>query len=103
MGASAQLRPLDPLDWTVLGDQSASVVVGGGLYTGQRAALAGTKGRLLELGAFRASWTLGRVALQLGGTTLRIFDDRTIYSEPADFAAPPDGSRRTDAGAQPHS
>ncbi len=44
------------------------------------------------------TWTLGRVALQVAGTTVRVFDDRQVYAEPADFAAPPDGDRRTDAG-----
>jgi hypothetical protein len=97
-GGAAQLRPLDPLDWNVLGDQRASFVLGGAVYSGQRAALAGTKGRLMELGAFKATWTLGRVALEVSGTAVRLFEDHTVYAEPADFAAPPDGSRRTDAG-----
>jgi hypothetical protein len=96
--AHGQLRPLDPLDWTVLEEQNASLELGAGVYTGQTAALAGTKGRLLELGSLRATWTLGRVALEVAGTTVRVFDDRQVDGEPADLSEPPSGERRRDAG-----
>lgn len=89
---------MDPLDWMVLGEQRASLELGGGVYTGQRAALAGTEGRLVELGWLRATWTMRRVALQVAGTTVRVFNDRRVYDEPADLASPPNGERRTDAG-----
>jgi len=96
--AAAQLRPLEPLDWSILGVEGRSLVVGGGLYSGQRAALAGSEGRLLELGAFRATWSLGRVALELAGTALWLFDERSIYAAPEPDVVPADGARRRDHG-----
>jgi hypothetical protein len=96
--ARAQLRPLDPLDWSTVGVEGASFVVGGGVFTGQRASLAGTEGRLLELGSFRATWSLGRVALELAGTALRLFDERSVFAEPLVDVLPADGTRRRDVG-----
>jgi hypothetical protein len=96
--ADAQLRPLEPLDWSTLGVEGQSVVVGGGAYSGQRASLAGTEGRLLELGAFRATWSLGRVALEFAGTALWLFDERSTYAPAVPLVLPADGSRRTDNG-----
>lgn len=96
--AAAQLRPLEPLDWSVLGGEGQSLVVGGGLYSGQRAALAGSEGRLLELGSFRATWSLGRVAVELAGTALRLFDERSTYADPETDVVPADGTRRRDHG-----
>lgn len=95
---TAQLRPLEPLDWSILGVDGRSLVVGGGMYSGQRAALAGSEGRLLELGTFRATWSLGRVALEFGGTALRLFDERSTYAAPSADVVPADGDRRKDHG-----
>ena len=96
--ARAQLRPLEPLDWRTVGVERTSLVVGGGLFTGQRASLAGTEGRLLELGSFRATWSLGRVSLELAGTALRLFDEHTAFADPFGDVLPAEGSRRRDAG-----
>lgn len=96
--AQAQLRPLEPLDWSAMGVEGHSLVVGGGVLTGQRASLAGTEGRLLELGSFRATWSLGRVALELAGTALRLFDERTAFAEPDADVLPADHNRRRDTG-----
>jgi hypothetical protein len=96
--AVAQLRPLEPLDWSTVGVERTSLVVGGGLFTGQRASLAGTEGRLLELGSFRATWSLGRVSLELAGTALRLFDERIAFADPFGDVLPAEGSRRRDAG-----
>ena len=94
----SQLRPLDPVDFSVLGDPSWTVEVGGGIYGGQRASLAGTSGNLLEIGNTRVVWGLGRVALELSGTILRVYEDESVYTDPVGGARPPDGSRRVDAG-----
>lgn len=96
--ASAQLRPLDPLDWGVLGPEGNTVVVGTAFYSGQRASLAGTEGLLLELGAFRASWGFGRVAVELAGTALRVFEERSTFADPIGGVLPAADDRRRDVG-----
>ncbi|HEU0053676.1 MAG TPA: hypothetical protein VFQ39_10880 [Longimicrobium sp.] len=74
--ASAQLRPLDPGDWRLWEPgRSFAVEAGGGVLGGQRAALAGTRGTLVEAGNFRALWRTGRVVFEAAGTVQRIFDD----------------------------
>jgi len=95
----AQIRPLDPLDWGALEHEGRSLEMGGGIYTGQRASLAGTEGRLLELGAFAASWGFGRVAVRLAGTAVRVFSDQDFFADPVGGArAFREGRRRTDTG-----
>lgn len=98
---AAQLRPLDPLDWDALDSgRDLSVAVGVQLYADQAASLAGTRGRLIELGAFRATWLLGRAALQVSGTAVRLFHDETSFADPVAQARPIDGDRRLDVGDQ---
>lgn len=97
--AASQLRPLDPLDWGALNHEGRTAFVGGGFYSGQRASLAGTEGRLLEVGAFGLTWGFGRVALRLSGTAVRFFDDSQPYASPIGGALPfQAGRRRTDTG-----
>jgi len=94
----AQLRPLEPLPWEALAPGTTAMLrLGAGLLGGQRASLAGTEGRLLELGRWQAAWRTGRVAVELGGTALNLFDDRSRWADPADGAAQRFG-RRVDAG-----
>ena len=95
---SGQLRPLEPLDWSTVGVEGHSLELGGGYFSGQRASLAGTEGRLMELGSFRATWSLGRVALGLSGTALRVFEERTVFRDPLDDVVPAEGSYRRDIG-----
>lgn len=97
--ARGQIRPLDPVDWGVMDRAGWTLEMGGGLYTGQRASLAGAEGRLLDLGSFAASWSLGRVALRLAGTAVRVFDDHRSFAGPIGGALPFErGRRRVDAG-----
>jgi hypothetical protein len=96
--ARAQLRPIEPLPWEALGAEGATVRVGIGYHVGARATLAGTRGSLLELADVAATWSLGRVALELGGTVMRSFDDDSTYATPVADARAPDGTRRTDTG-----
>lgn len=93
-----QLRPLEPVDWSVFGDATWSLQVGAGVYDGQRASLAGTEGRLWELGSFTAAWTLGRVGLQVSGTAFRVFRDDTVFADPLGSTRAPDGHHRSDTG-----
>ncbi len=78
--ARAQLRPLDPLDWSALrSDVTTSGWIGAGRFADQRASLAGVQGRLTEAGNFLVAWRTGRVLLEAGGTVQRTFRDDSVY------------------------
>lgn len=98
--AAAQLRPLDPLPFGSfdVAARPVAVQVGFGVFTGQRASLAGTEGTLAEIGNFRGIWRTGRVALEVGGTVLRTFEDVSAFAEPASNVSPESGPHRNDAG-----
>ena len=98
VAGTAQLRPLRPLDWDVFAPGTTVLArVGGGVLDGQRASLAGTRGRLLELGDYTLAWRTGRVALGLAGTLVHRFHPESRFAEPASGAEPGD-SPRSDAG-----
>ena len=96
--SGAQLRPLEPIQWRAVGYEGHSVLLGGSILAGQRASLAGTKGRLLELGAFRGTWRTGRVAMELAGTAVWLFDEQSVFAEPVDGVIPAEDARRTTTG-----
>ena len=96
--ASAQMRPLDPVDFSVLSGAPIRVQIGGGVFFDQHAALAGSKGRLLEAGEFRATWRSGRVAAEVGGTIQRFFREDEIVRTPADAVEPATEGKRRDSG-----
>lgn len=96
--AHGQLRPLDPREWSDVGFEGQVAAVGGGMYWGQRASLAGTEGLLVEVGSFRAVWGLGRVALEFAGTALWLFEEHTTFTAPAPDVIPAEDARRTGAG-----
>jgi hypothetical protein len=97
--ASAQLRPLDPIDFHSFSGEPLRVQVGMGLYFDQHASLAGTQGRLWELGDVHAWIRTGRIVMELSGTLHRRFDDEVVVSEPHGGAlAPPTDGKRRDAG-----
>lgn len=98
MPAAAQLRPLDPMGWSTFERPGGTFMLGAGFYTGQRVSLAGVEGRLAELGVFQVTWAYERVAVRLGGTLFRLFDDQHVFAEPYGDARPPDGTTRRDAG-----
>jgi hypothetical protein len=96
--AGAQLRPLEPAPWGVFDPgRTLSLQVGAGLLFDQTAALAGTVGRLAEVGNYQAAWRSGRVAIEIEGTILRAFHDERRYAEPDDAVRTP-GPDRTDSG-----
>lgn len=99
--AAAQLRPVDPLPSRAFNVSHSPVQLqaGFGLLGGQRAALAGTEGTLIEVGTFRGVWRTGRVALEVGGTVLRLFEDESRFADPHEQVEPGSGPRRRDAGA----
>lgn len=97
--AAAQLRPLPPSQWEIL--DSATVVsarMGVGVLQGQRASLAGTEGRLLELGEFAVAWRAGRIAVEGAGTLLRVFHEADTFASPYGGAEAREGGRRSDTG-----
>ncbi len=100
--ATAQLRPMDPVEWHLLEveGQRFGVSVGMGVYSDQRAPLAGTIGRLVEIGTFRGIWVRGAVAIQVSGTALRVFEDERAFAEPYGLARASAGEGRVDAGDQ---
>lgn len=77
---AAQLRPLDPLDWSALrSDVVVTGWVGAGHFADQRASIAGVEGSLTEAGNFLLTWHTGRVLLEAGGTVRRSFRDDSVY------------------------
>ena len=86
------------MGWPTFEQPGGTFVLGAGFYTGQRVSLAGVEGRLAELGAFQVTWAYERVAVRLGGTLFRLFDDQHVFAEPYGDARPPDGTTRRDAG-----
>src|SRR5690606_20817014 len=60
--ASAQLRPLDPLEWRIFDDDVGLVAgVGAGVLFDQPATLAGTRGTLLEIGRYSLAYRSRRI------------------------------------------
>jgi hypothetical protein len=95
----AQLRPLEPLEWTLLGArQEVEAQFGLGVLEGQRASLAGEEGRLVEAGNVRAQVRVGRVVIEGGGTLSRRFREERVFAEPVGDARPQPGRERNDAG-----
>jgi hypothetical protein len=95
----SQLRPYEPFDWGTL-DPSGTLTVslGTAVLWNQRASLAGTDGRLAELGTLQAFLTTGRVVLEAGGTLYRVFREDAAFADPTGGAeGHPLGTRR-DAG-----
>jgi len=95
----AQLRPLEPTDFGAFHGSALRATLGGAVYDDQRASLAGTEGRLWEIGNVRVQIRTGRVLLDFGGTVQRLFTDESIWAAPTGDAAPPAADRhRHDAG-----
>lgn len=95
----AQLRPLDPIDWRIF-DDGARVIAGAGagVLWDQPAPLAGTRGRLLELGRWSIAFRSARIAVELGGTALWRLTEQDTVMPPVPEVAPADGVRQ-DAGS----
>src|SRR5688500_13085557 len=97
--ATAQLRPLEPVAWEVFdAGRSVAVRIGAGVHEDQRASLAGTAGRLVELGNFVATWRSGRIALEAAGTVVRTLEDESRFAPAFGGALDEEGPDRFDAG-----
>src|SRR5207248_7545201 len=95
---SAQLRPLEPVEWDAFGRGNVVMHIGAGVHSDMRAGLAGTTGRLVELGNFTAAWRTGRVVLEGFGTLQRRFTDQGVWAPPVEYTRAPNGQTRVDAG-----
>ena len=97
--ARAQLRPYDPIDWAIYDEgRSLSASVGTSTLWDQRASLAGTEGRLHELGMFQASTRVGRIDLEAAGTIYRILIEERSFAPPVPSTDPKALGRRGDHG-----
>src|SRR5690606_6030964 len=91
-----QLRPVEPAPWALHeAAETLAASAGVGLHRGQRAALAGTEGRLLELGNFQLAWRSGPIVLEALGTAYRVFEDGRSFAAPSAEVSPGSGPRRT--------
>jgi hypothetical protein len=92
----AQLRPYEPIDWSLVdGAANISLSAGFTLLDGQRAALAGTSGRLVEFGDFQLFLRNGRILLEAAGRLYRRLDEDEIFGPPhSRVDARPLGTRR---------
>ena len=97
--ASAQLRPLEPIEWRLFtGSANVAAELGTSRLEDQRASLAGESGLLWEIANFAAAWKTGRVVLEAAGTGQRIFKARERFEEPYEDVEPSDDGRRHDSG-----
>jgi hypothetical protein len=97
--SNAQLRPLEPIQWRLLtGGGTISAELGGSRLFDQRASLAGTEGKLSELGIFSLAWRTGRVVLEAAGTVQRIYDETGVFDTPYPDVEPSVDGRRHDSG-----
>ena len=98
--SAAQLRPLEPVDWPLLELRSGTrVSLGAGILLDQRAALAGVRGDLIELGEARVTIRSGRFLVELAGTPQRFLRNEAAVEEPYAGSRPMAESRaRHDAG-----
>jgi hypothetical protein len=97
--AHAQLRPLEPIDFHSFERERVSVTVGAGVFADQRAALAGTRGTLWEVGNVTISIRSGRMVMVMAGTIQRFFHDDVVLDTPYGDARPPGPDRdRHDSG-----
>jgi hypothetical protein len=96
---AAQLRPLEPMAWEVFdGGRTLAATLGAGVHRDQRASLAGTQGRLVELANFQVTWRNDRIALEASGTPLRLLEDQTRFAEAFGGALDQTGPHRHDSG-----
>jgi hypothetical protein len=96
---AGQLRPLEPTQWEVFdGAKTVAVAAGFGVHWDQRASLAGTEGRLVELGNFQGTWRSGRIAVEGAGTPYRFFRDERRFAPAFGGALDSSGPDRHDVG-----
>ena len=97
--AHAQLRPLDPFEWRIL-ETGHNVVgsFGSGITFDQPVPLAGSEGRLLELGSYRLLWRSGRMGIDVAGVAVWHHTQQDSLEPPAAGVRPPENGVRKDFG-----
>jgi hypothetical protein len=95
--STAQLRPLEQMDWGAFANDISAQVGVSRLFE-QRASLAGTTGDLWELGNFSVAWRTGRVVIEAGGTAQRFLDEDERFAPPYPGVRPSDDNRIHDSG-----
>lgn len=96
----AQLRPLDPLEWRIFEPHSRAIVeIGGGVFRDHVAPLAGTRGRLIEVGNYLVAFRSGRIAMEIRGTAVWRMHEERVEREPLPVVDPAPDGVRTEAGA----
>jgi hypothetical protein len=97
--AASQLRPYDPIAWEMYdGGTALSAKAGVAALYGQRIALLGTEGTLMEVGAFRASWRSGPIVLDATGVPWRSFTANERYAPADGDVEPHPDEGRSDSG-----
>ncbi|MEO8575592.1 MAG: hypothetical protein ABI556_02775 [Gemmatimonadales bacterium] len=97
--ATAQLRPLEPIQWRMFQRNSTLAgELGVSRLTDQRASLAGTSGDLWELGNFVVAWRTGRVILEAAGTAQRQFREHDRFAPAYPDVDPAADGKRHDSG-----
>lgn len=96
--AYAQLRPLEPVDFSAFSGAGVHADIGAATYSDQRASLAGTRGQLWEVGNFHVTVRTGRVVMEMGGTVQRLFREGETLAPPFGDATVSPTGRRHDAG-----
>lgn len=95
---TAQLRPLEAMDWIAFEAEVGSAFVGVAGFRDHPASLLGSEGRLLELGLVGASFRSGRIVLAFQGSVVRVFEPFETFAEPLPQVEADDGARRSDSG-----
>jgi len=97
--ATAQLRPLEPVSWTVF-NSGVSVAAGAKVagYRKQRASLAGTEGDLWEVPTVSVAWRNGRLAILATGTGQRFFTEKERFAPTYFGVRPSTSGHRHDSG-----
>ena len=94
-----QLRPLEPFFWDAFSGAPLRVSARVAWLDDQPASLAGTVGRLIEIGEVRLLVRTGAVVLEFAGTPQRLFQDQRVFALPTGGAlTPPVDGERHDAG-----
>jgi len=98
--AAAQLRPYEPFEWGIFDESSATLggSVGSVVLWDQRASLAGTQGRLAEIGKYHGFLRSGRIALEIGGAAYRVLHETEPFADPTGGAEGAELGVRTDHG-----
>lgn len=93
-----QLRPLEPTAWHAFDANVGTFFVGVSAFGGQRVALLGREGRLVDAPVIGLSARTGRVVISAQGALHRRFSARASFEEPVPTVDSLQRDPRTDSG-----